>query len=104
MHIFFLFFLECVKAYMTISLMQTVIGRVNILAKQGNRKSKTCNRFTHTQKKQTKRREHKHQIKRNHQPQKGKQKGKMKKHRIDWKTKFNMAISTLCINNYLKSQ
>lgn len=40
MQIFFLFFLECVKAYMTISLMQAVIGRVNILAKQGNHKSK----------------------------------------------------------------
>ena len=47
---FFLFFLGCVKAYMTISLMQAAIGRVNILAKQGNHKSKTCNRFTHTQK------------------------------------------------------
>ena len=45
---FFLFFLECVKAYMTISPMQAVIERVNILAKQGNHKSKTCNRFTHT--------------------------------------------------------
>lgn len=40
MQTFFLFFLECVKAYMTISLMQAVIGRVNILAKQGNHKSK----------------------------------------------------------------
>ena len=27
----------------------------------------------------------------------------MKKCRIDWKTKFNMAINTLCINNYLES-
>ena len=48
MQTFFLFFLECVKAYMTISIMQAVIERVNILAKQGNHKSKTCNRFTHT--------------------------------------------------------
>ena len=45
---------------MTINLKQTDIGRVNILEKQGNYKSRTYNNFRKT-------REHEHKIKENHQ-------------------------------------
>ena len=55
-----------------------------MLEKQGNHKSETYNRFT-----KPKRREQKHKI-RGNQTTKGK---KEKKHKINWKTRFKMAIN-----------
>ena len=86
-------------AYMNISQKQAYIGMINILEKKGIHKSKRNNWFT-----KTKRRGHRHTIKKKIiKPQKGKER-KKDKHRVNWKTRFKMAINTYLSINYFKYQ